>query len=259
MDTVENQRIDVQINSGQCGTSRRLLQRDKTSLGSNMTFDIYVEKAKTIFDSFPNEQVWHQGGLKPNRQLQKPEAGYLFAIRYDKKTTDTISHFMSGIRSILPTVVKYGEKEFHTTIGTYGKGDMNGFSPDSATLHHLMKSVEKGINNYSKNLHVEFGRWLYNDEAILVSGYPNQDLWQLCQNIGNACQENGFPLEMGRIVHITTARFTCSATSQEFEKFNFLVKSAPAIEATKPIAIDLATWCCDGLEFKLVTHKRYCL
>jgi hypothetical protein len=46
---------------------------------------------------------------------------------------------------------------------------------------------------------------------------------------------------------------------QEFEKFGLLVKSAPILGTTKPVAIDLATWRCDGLEFNLVTHKRYVL
>jgi hypothetical protein len=224
-----------------------------------MTFDIFVENAQAIFDSFPNEQVWVQGGLRPNRQLQKPEAGYCIVLRYDKKTTSTISHFMTQIRSVLPFIVEYNEQNFHTTVGTYGKGDMKGFISDSATLQHLMKSVEKGINNHPQNLRVEFGRWLYNDDAILISGHTNQNPWHLCRNIGNVCQENGFPLEMGRIMHITTARFISSVTSQEFEKFSLLMKSAPAIEATKPSAIDIATWRCDGLEFSLVTHKRHCL
>ena len=222
-----------------------------------MTFDIFVENARAIFDGFPNEQVWIQGGLRPNRQLQKPEAGYCIVIRYDEKTTSTISHFMTKIRSVLTSIVEYSEQNLHTTVGTYGKGDMKGFISDSATLQHLMKSVEKGINNHLLNLSIEFGRWLYNDEAILISGYPNQDLWHLFQNIGNVCEENGFPLEMRRMMHITTARFIGSVTAQEFEKFSFLMKSAPAIETAIPSSIDLATWCCDGLAFNLDIHKRY--
>jgi hypothetical protein len=224
-----------------------------------MTFDVFVENAQAIFDGFPNEQVWVQGGLRPNRQLQKPEAGYCIVLRYDEKTTGAISHFMTRIRSVLPPIVEYSEQDLHTTIGTYGKEGMEGFALDPAILSQLMKSVEKGINDRPKNICVEFGKWLYNDETSLVSGYPNQDLWTLCQTIGNVCQENGFPLEMGRIIHITTARFISSASSQEFEKFSLLMKSAPAIESTTPGAIDIATWRCDGLVFSLVTHERYCL
>jgi len=224
-----------------------------------MTFDIFVENAQAIFNRFPNEQVWAKGGLRQNRQLQKPEAGYCIVLRYNEKTTSAISRFMIKIRSVLPPIVEYNEQNLHTTVGTYGKGGIERFTPDSTILSSLMKSVEKGINYRPKNICVEFGKWLYNDEAILVSGYPSQGLWCLCQNIGNACQENGFLLEMGRIIHITTARFISSVSSQEFEKFSLLMKSAPAIEATKPIAIDIATWRCDGLEFSLVTHERYCL
>lgn len=224
-----------------------------------MTLDSFVKNAQAIFDSFPNEQVWLQGGLRPNRQLQKPEAGYCIVIRYDEKTTHAISHFMAKIRSVLPPIVEYSEQNLHTTVGTYGKENMERFVPDSATLQYLIKLVEKGINYRPQNLRVEFGRWLYNDEAILVSGYPNQDLWCLFEDIKNACQENGYPLEMGRIVHITTARFISGISRQEFEKFILLMKSAPTVAHTKPSAIDLATWRCDGLEFNLVTHKRYYL
>jgi hypothetical protein len=135
-----------------------------------MTFDIFVEKAQAIFDSFPNEQVWLQGGLRPNRQLQRPEAGYCVVMRYDEITTIPISHFMTRIRSILPPIVEYNEQNLHTTVGTYGKGKMEGFVPDLVTLQHLVRSVEKGIVNRPQNHRIEFGRWLYNDEAILVSG-----------------------------------------------------------------------------------------
>ena len=230
-----------------------------TKENQHITFDVFVENAQTIFDSFPNEQVWLQGGFRPNRQRQTPEAGYCIVLRYDEKITSAIWHFMTKIRSVLPYLVEYNEQNLHTTIGTYGKRDMKGFVPNSVILQHLMESLEKGINNYSQNICIEFRKWLYNEEAILVSGYPNQDLWDLCQNIGNTFQENGFPLEMRRIIHITTARFTSSISSQEFEKFRFLMKSVPVLETTKPLAIDLAIWRCDGLEFDLVTYKRYIL
>jgi 2'-5' RNA ligase len=224
-----------------------------------MNFDTFVEKAQAIFDSFPNEQVWLQGGLRPNRQLQRPEAGLCIVMRYDEMTTSPISHFMTKIRSILPLIVEYSQQNLHTTVGTYGKGDVDGFVPDLITLQHLMRSVEKGIGNRPQNLRVAFGKWLYNDEAILISGFPNEELWQLFQNIGDACQEKGYPLEMARIIHITTARFISSISRPEFEQFVRLMKSAPMIASTKPNAIDLATWHCDGLAFDIVTHKRYWL
>ncbi len=54
------------------------------------------------------------------------------------------------------------------------------------------------------------------------------------------------------------ADYPCPAGLDEVTR-HFLMKSAPVLEPTKPIAIDLATWRCDGLEFNLVTHKRYIL
>ncbi|MFZ6028559.1 MAG: hypothetical protein ACOYYS_12655 [Chloroflexota bacterium] len=224
---------------------------------TDMTFDAFVRNAQTIFDHFPNEQIWQQGGLKPNRQLQQPEAGYCVVIRYDEKTVHAIAHFVTEIRSVLPPIVEYNEQNFHTTIGTYEKRDMEGFIPDLATLQRLERSVEKGIHDHSRNLCIRFGRWLYNSETIIVPGYPDQDFWRLFQNIGNACQEDGHPLEMGRIIHITTARFISCTSFQDSEQFRVLMKSAPAIEPSKPGAIDLATWRCDGRRFDLVTHKRY--
>jgi 2'-5' RNA ligase len=224
-----------------------------------MNFDTFAEKAQAIFDSFPNEQVWLQGGLQPNRQLQRPEAGYCIAVRYDEMITSAISHFMTEIRSVLPPTVEYSQKSLHTTIGTYGKRDMAGFVPELENLQHLARSVEKGMGNRPQNLRIEFGKWLYNDEAILISGSPNEDLWQLFQNIGNVCQENGYPLEMAWIAHITTARFISSVSRPEFEQFVHLMESAPTIASTKPGAIDVATWCCDGSTFDIATHKRFYL
>lgn len=225
----------------------------------SMTFDTFVEKAQAIFDSFPNEQVWLEGGLKSNRQLQRPEAGYCIVMRYDEMTISPISHFMTKIRSVLPPIVEYSQKSLHTTVGIYGKRDMAGFVPKLETLQYLARSVEKGMGDRSQNLRIEFGRWLYNEEAILVSGFPNEDLWQLFQHIGNACQENGYPLEMARISHITTARFISSISRPAFEQFVRLMKSAPTTASAKPSAIDIATWHCDGLTFDIAIHKRYSL
>ena len=222
-----------------------------------ISFENFVANSQAIFKSFPNERVWNQGGFIPNRQLQKPEAGYCIVLRYDERTTAAISRFMTRIQGVLPPVVAYSERSFHTTMGVYGKGDLQGFIPDLAVLKYLAKSVEDGLVDCPKNPCVEFGQWLYNHEAILVSGYPNQDLWRLSQNIKVACQENGVPLEMGRIIHITTARFISSVTRQIFEQFMLEMKSAPALGNIRPGAIELATWHCDGLTFDLVTHNHY--
>lgn len=222
-----------------------------------MTYDNFAKTAQAIFNSFPNEQVWMQGGLKPNRQLQQPEAGYCIVIRYHEKIIQPILHFMTQVRSVLPPIVEYKERELHTTIGTYGKTDMERFAPDTAILQHIIKSVEKGINAYPKNLSVKFERWLYNNETIIISGYPSRDLWCLFRKIASACQEDGYPLEMGRIIHVTTARFTKGISSQDFEQFRFLMEMAPAIETSKPSAIDIATWSCDGYKFALSTYKSY--
>src|SRR5215216_2287118 len=127
-----------------------------------MTFNTFVEKARAIFHSFPNEELWLQGGLRPNRQLQRPEAGYCIVLRYDEMTTRAILHFMTKVCSLLPPIVEYSQPNLHTTVGTYGKGDMEGFVPNLVTLQQLGRSVEKAIGNPPPNLRIEFRRWLYN-------------------------------------------------------------------------------------------------
>jgi hypothetical protein len=224
-----------------------------------MSFDTYTERAQAIFDRFPNEQVWFQGGLRPNRQLQSPEAGYCIVMRYDEITTRVISQFMTKISSVLPPMLVYLEKNYHSTVGTFGKRDMAGFIPEPEILQPLARSVENGLANRSQNLRIDFGKWLYNDESILVSCSLNEDLWQLFQNVGTACQENGYPLEMARVTHITTARFTGSVSQSEFEQFACLMNTAPVIAAAKPYAVDLAAWHCDGLTFELDVYKRHSL
>ena len=224
-----------------------------------MTFDDYVINAQGIFDSFPNETVWMQGGIKPNRQLENPEAGYCILFRYNEETTSTISNFITRIHSVLPPVVEYEARNLHTTIGVYSKWDLQGFEPDQAIIKHLARSIQEGLHNCPQDPRIELKKWLFNNEAILVSGYPNEDLWSLSQDIGRACNLNGHTLEMSRITHITTARFIVGFAKQIFDHFVFLMKSAPFIGAVKPNAIDVATWQCDGLSFKLVTHNQFFL
>ena len=222
-----------------------------------MTFENFIANSKAIFEAFPNEQVWLQGGFRANRQIGMPEAGYCVVLRYDQNVTDLIANYMKKIFAILPPVVEYDAQSLHTTIGVFEKGAVKGFAPDSEVLKRLGKSVKTGLRNNPGNPAVTFERWLYNQEAMLISGYPNLDLWYLMQKIGEACQENGVPLERGHIMHITTARFTRGVSRPVFEQFLRLMDSAPIIGTTKPSAIDVATWQCDGLMFDLVTHDQY--
>ena len=224
-----------------------------------MTFDQYLADAQAIFDSFPNERVWLQGGIRPNRQLQKPEAGYCIVFRYDEETANTISRHMVKIRSVLPPVVEYNVRNLHTTIGVHDKGEMSEFVLDSAVMKRLGESVAEGLSNCPATPSIKLGRWLFNDEAILVSGYPNHDLWKLMQNVGRACGLNGHPLEMARVTHVTTARFISGASHESFKQLVLLVKSTPFIGSVMPSSVDLATWRCNGLKFELVTHNRYSL
>lgn len=222
-----------------------------------MTFESFIANSKAIFERFPNEQVWLQCGFIPNPQLHMPEAGYCVAIRYDENTTNLISHFMNKVYAILPPVVAYDQRSFHTTIGVFEKGGLKGFVPDIAVLKSLSRSVEAGLRDCPPDPRVTFGKWLFNHETLLISGYPDQDLWRLSQNIANACRENQVPLEPGRILHITTARFIHGVPRQVFERFVLLMEAAPVIEPVKPSAVDIAAWRCDGLTFEIVTHERY--
>jgi hypothetical protein len=63
------------------------------------TFDSYNANAQVIFDSFPNELTWLQGGIRPNRQLKKPEAGYGIVFRYDEEITSAISRSKVSLES----------------------------------------------------------------------------------------------------------------------------------------------------------------
>jgi hypothetical protein len=166
---------------------------------------------------------------------------------------------MTHLHAALPPMVVYDAHDLHSTIGVYGKRRLQEFEPDQAVIKRLARSIQAGLRHCPQNPGLELHKWLFNNEAILVSGYPNEALWRLAQDIGQACQLNGFKLEISRIAHITTARFTVDFTKQMFNHFVFLMKSAPLIGAVKPNTIDLATWQCDGLSFKLATHNRFCL
>ena len=223
------------------------------------SFDTYIANTKVIFGSFPNERVWSQGGLMPNRQLQEPEAGYCIVLRYAEDTTDSISHLMSQIRAILPPVVEYNERNLHSTIGVYSKQRMSEFVPEPVALKGLRMAIEDGISRRPHNLRVELDHWLLNNETIVIPGYPNHDLWRLAKSIGDICSRDGYELEMAQIIHVTTARFISGVSYPIFQQLTRLVKSSPRIGSVKPAAIELATWRCDGLMFELDTHSRYSL
>ena len=224
-----------------------------------MTFTDYIKNAHDIFDRFPNEAVWMQGGIKPNRQVGNPEAGYCIVFHYDEQTATIIREFMTRLQADLPPMLVYDAHNLHTTIGVYGKRELQEFEPDQAIIKRLASSIQEELRHCPPNLCLELGKWLFNNEAVLVPGFPNEALWSLSQGIGDACNLNDLPLKMSRIMHITTARFIDDFNKQMFDRFVFLMKSAPLIGVIKPTAIDVATWQCDGLSFKLATHNRFFL
>ena len=130
-----------------------------------MTFESFIANSRAIIERFPNEQVWHQGGLTANRQLQSPEAGYCIVVRYDEKTTRALSRFMKKVYAVLPPVVEYNVGRFHTTIGVYGKGTLKGFAPDRSVLKTLVRSVETGIRNGAGKPEVTFEKWVFNQRS----------------------------------------------------------------------------------------------
>lgn len=225
----------------------------------DMTFTDYIKNAQNIFDHFPNEMVWMQGGIKPNRQIENPEAGYCIVFRYDEQIARTIRDFMTKLQSDLPPMLLYDVHNLHTTIGVYGKRKLQGFEPDQAIIKRLTSSIQEALCHCPPNPGLELGKWLFNNEAVLVSGSPNEALWSLSQSIKHVCNINDLSLEMSRIVHMTTARFIVDFSKQNFDHFVFLMKSTPLIGTVKPNAIDIATWQCDGLSFKLATHNRLLL
>lgn len=178
-------------------------------------------------------------------------------LRYPVEITQTIAEFTAQVRAILPPIVAYRESDLHSTIGTYGKRDLAGFAAEDGRLMRLSAAVEKALARLPPNPVVELGGWLYNAEAVLISGYPNQDLWRLFKAIEAACRENDVALEMGRIIHVTTARFIHKVTHSVFEQFVRLMQTAPRLGSTRLAAVELAIWRCDGLTFALLPRVRF--
>ena len=166
---------------------------------------------------------------------------------------------MTRLYADLPPMLVYDAHNLHTTIGVYGKRELQEFETDQAIIKRLASSIQEELRRCPPNPCLELGKWLFNNEAVLVSGFPNEALWSLSQRIGRVCNLNDLSLDTPRIMHITTARFIDNFNKKMFDQFVFLMKSAPLIGAVKPNAIDVATWQCDGLSFKLATHNRFLL
>jgi hypothetical protein len=219
-------------------------------------YTLFINHAQAIFDRFPNQQVFEQGGLRPNPQLRRPEAGYALALRYPAPAVAAIARFLDQMYAVLPPCVEYGAPNLHTTLGVYGKTALPGFAPAPETLRCLAAALAAGLAHRPPDLQIRFGPWLYNAEAVIIAAYPDPALWQLFQALGRACQAAGCPLEMSWGPHLTAARFIAPLALPAAAPFMRLMQSAPLIAPARPSAIDLVTWTCNGHKFELLTHAH---
>lgn len=216
-----------------------------------MNFDSYITESRTAMEAFPNERIRDRGCFMPNRQLQTPEAGTCIVLRYDRNVADVLTRLLVPLREILPPIVDYDESTFHTTLGVFQKSAPGDFRQNPTTFRVLAEAVEEGVESLRDRPQIDLVKWLYNREALLCGGLPNRSLWELSRRIGAACRARGFPLEMSRMMHITTARFIKDAGPAVFDKFVARVRDAPVPGVTGPRAVDVAGWRCDGVTFEL--------
>lgn len=206
-------------------------------------------------ESFPNERIRDQGRFLPNRQLQAPEAGCCVVLRYGRNVTNLLSRFMENIRALLPPIVAYDESSFHTTLGVFQKSDPGTFRRDPTIYRVLAEAVEESMEVLHDRPGIDLMKWLYNQEALLCGGLPNRSLWEFSCRVGEICVARGIPLEMGRMMHITTARFIEGVDQAVFNRFVALMRDAPVPGPVYPRAVDVAAWRCDGLVFELDVYQ----
>jgi len=146
----------------------------------------------------------------------------------------------------------YDKKTIHTTIFDYSLSE--GFKPDEAILKDLCAVA---LNIRGNNVSIDYSRWLYNQNTVLVAGEPSRQFLEIAEEMKTNAQKRGIEPRLAWGAHITTNRFTEGRRRSELSDFFELMKEAPVLGKSDPIYMDVGYFIFDRQGFNITPYERF--
>ncbi len=180
--------------------------------------------------------------------VNEPSAGYLVAWLYSDALMEKVAEVNGRINQIVPTI-RFGKGSAHTTITVYQKQPLASFKINRQTLTSLTEACNNLDTQLLQAVQIDFKEWLFNQEAFIAAGQPNDPFWQVGEALQAAGKARGLTLRMPWGAHMTVGRFL--TPSGNVNDLNKLAQQTPTLRLCNPCAIVISHYKAGPSAFEL--------
>jgi hypothetical protein len=196
-------------------------------------FSQYYAKQNTVYTEF-RTAMRSISRVNTSPYVKEPMAGYLVAFQYNTQLMDALTTFLPQISACIPSKL-CSHNSIHTTITVYQQQSFQRFRPDEKILKVLDTACQEIEPHVLRAVSITFHEWLFNREAVIVAGQPNDAFWEVGERVQRNGKRHGLDLRMPWGAHITVARYL--RDSEKVNELASLVKKAPILEESKPATV----------------------
>jgi hypothetical protein len=172
--------------------------------------------------------------LHTSPYVGEPKGGYLIAFRHNNQFMDRVTTFSSKISACIPSL-RYTHSNLHTTITVYQHQPLQHFQPDRNILDTLHSTCQRIDQDALYAVSITFQEWLFNREAVIVAGQPNDAFWAVAESVQEQGKYANMDLRMPWGAHVTVARYM--KDSEAVKELTSVVDMAPALGESRPTSI----------------------
>jgi 2'-5' RNA ligase len=199
-------------------------------------FNEFLKGQERIYETdFRKSNLIKEKGAKKHSRIN--QRGYVIVIRHPREVEDKVEAISVKIAEHFPSM-PYRKGLIHTTLFFYGISD--DFSRDDGIIGKASQVVRKLKSDLEK-MSIDYPSWIYNQEGVIVAGYPNEAFFKNVQRIKEKLEKDGgnleFKLPWG--AHITASRFIDKVDPSKLDHFYEIVENAPIIGKSSPRTIDV--------------------
>jgi len=161
-----------------------------------------------------------------------------------------------AIQQIVPAM-PYTPDNGHTTLTVYQRSAAATFVADRAVLEHLCAVVTSLAPALWAAIQITFHEWLLDTDTVLVAGQPNAAFWASSEQIRVAGVQRNLDLRMPWGAHMTAARMLAAGDRATVARIRTLLKAAPSLGISTPVAIEVGSYSCGPHAFTLHPYRRF--
>lgn len=217
-------------------------------------FQEYNSKQDKIYDKF-------RATMRSIQQLQiapcvkEPTSGYIVAFRHSDTISQKLERFSANVAKLVPSM-RFNRFDVHTTITVYRKQPLDTFNVDSNILDSLRSAFHQIDTSHFRSVRIDYQECLFNSEAVIVAGKPNDAFWQVGESLRDVGKQYGLDLRMPWGGHITVGRYLNN--SDKISELSELVANRmPKLGISTPVSVVVGYYECSKSGFRLFADTEY--